>query len=90
MKTSTSRRIVIGSATRFGPTRPLDSDVVLTAFPVSSTLDLESLKTSLALLNRVPGGLSLVRSNPRPILGIVRSSRETLGLYRDCPRPKSG
>ena len=31
------------------PDRPLDSDVVLTAFPVSSTLDLESLKTSLAL-----------------------------------------
>ena len=41
---------MIGSATRFGPTAPLDSDVVLTAFPVGSTLDLESLKTSLALL----------------------------------------
>jgi hypothetical protein len=32
------------------PDRPLDSDVVLTAFQISSTLDLESLKTSLALL----------------------------------------
>jgi hypothetical protein len=31
------------------PDRSLDSDVVLTAFPVGSTLDLESLKTSLAL-----------------------------------------
>jgi hypothetical protein len=43
------------------PDRPLDNDLVLTGFPVSSTLDLESLETSVALLKACSGWIVAIR-----------------------------